>query len=173
MKRFHPSLFDFRPARIGALGALVVCTACAGTLDDSARFLTDAGPDSVTDLATDGGCPDIPTQVFRPECAGAGCHSAASKQADLDLESPDVASRLVGVRAMGGGLLVDPTHPAASVLYTKLTPTPPYGARMPLVGTLLDGATMTCVLDWISQQGGGSSPEAGGAASGDGGIAPR
>ena len=58
--------------------------------------------------------------------------------------------RLSGKKAMGGpGLLIDPTTPTASVLYTKLTPTPPFGARMPLVGAPLSDADIACVLSWI------------------------
>jgi hypothetical protein len=151
MKRLRPSVFASRTARLGAAGALLVCTACPGALEDPALFLSN-------DLAHDASsCPDIPTQVFLPACASAGCHSAASKDLGLDLESPDVASRLVGVRATGGGLLVDPAHPATSVVYTKLTPMPPYGARMPFESQPLDDATIACVLDWISQQRGGDA----------------
>jgi hypothetical protein len=58
--------------------------------------------------------------------------------------------RLSGKQAMGGsGLLIDPANASASVLYTKLTPTPPFGARMPLVGAPLSDADMACVLSWI------------------------
>ncbi len=155
MKHFRPSPFSL-PARLGVLGALLVCTACPGSLEDPVLFLADAAsPDSPEDAApflADAACPDIPTQVFQPACAA--CHSAALEQGGLDLQSPDVAARLVGVTAQGGGLLVDLAHPATSVLYTKLTPMPPFGARMPLVGPPLDDATMACVLTWISQQGG-------------------
>jgi hypothetical protein len=164
IRRLRQAATRARPARLLALGALLVCTACPGSLEDPGLFVEgDAGS----------GCPDIPTQVFLPDCAGSGCHSAASSQAGLDLESPDVASRLVGVPATGGrGVLVDPADPTASVLYEKLTPTPPFGARMPFIGQPLDDATMACVLDWISQlqgpdassvDGGGSPPpDAGG-----------
>jgi hypothetical protein len=162
LERLRLSISRARPARFFALGALLVCTACPGSLEDPGRFVVES----------EAGCPDIPTQVFLPDCAGSGCHSASSAQGGLDLESPDVASRLVGVPAMGGtGVLVDPTDPAASVLYEKLTPKPPFGVRMPFVGPPLDGPTMSCVLDWISQlqgpdassgDGGGGQLEAGG-----------
>jgi hypothetical protein len=58
--------------------------------------------------------------------------------------------RLSGKEAAGGpGVLIDPTTPAASVLYTKLTATPPFGARMPLVGAPLGDGDIACVLSWI------------------------
>ncbi len=97
---------------------------------------------------SDGGCPDIPTEVLQPQCAA--CHSTASPQGGLDLQSPDLPARLVGIQAQGGGLLVDPANPTASVLYAKLTSTPPFGSRMPLLGQPLDDATMACVLTWIT-----------------------
>jgi hypothetical protein len=72
----------------------------------------------------------------------------------LDLESPGVFSRLSGKMAQGGsGLLIDPSQPDMSVLYTKLTTTPPFGSRMPLTGTPLDDSTVTCVLTWIQKGG--------------------
>jgi hypothetical protein len=153
-------------ARLGALGAFLVCTACPGELTDPALFRGDGGALDNPEPAPDAGaCPDIPTQVFQADCAA--CHSASSPQGGLDLASPDVAARLVGVPAQGAGLLIDPADPAMSALYTKLTSTPPFGARMPLGGTPLDDATMGCLLTWISQQGGD------GGSSGDGGGGPR
>jgi hypothetical protein len=84
----------------------------------------------------------------------------------MDLESPDVVSRLVGVKATeGSGLLIDPSDPMASVLYTKLTTVPPFGSRMPLGGKTLDDSTMACVLAWVSESAGdaGPSDDSGGA----------
>jgi len=58
--------------------------------------------------------------------------------------------RLSGKQAMGGpGLLLDPSSATASVLYTKLTTTPPFGARMPLVGAPFSDADLACTLSWI------------------------
>jgi hypothetical protein len=139
-------------ARLGALGALLLCTACPGELADPALFGGDAALDDRAPSLGDGGCPDIPTQLLQVDCVSSACHSAASAQGGLDLASPNVAARLVGVHAQGGGLLVDPADPAMSVLYTKLTSTPPFGAQMPLLGQPLDDAMMACVLTWISQQ---------------------
>ena len=141
-----------------ALGALVATgTACAGSLEDPDRFLTDAGADLEGSIATspDGGCLDVPTQLFARVCAASGCHSSATKNQGLDLQSPNVASRLVGVGAKGGGLLVDPAHPAQSVVYTKVTSMPPYGLRMPLGEPALPETTVRCVLEWVTAQGDG------------------
>jgi hypothetical protein len=152
--------------RAGILGVLLACTACPGTLDDPARFTTDGG--SGGGEGGDGGCPDIPTQVFAKVCSTSGCHTTADKIQGLDLQAPAVASRLVGVCARGGGLLIDLTHPMQSVIYEKVTIAPPFGARMPLGMPPLDDPTIACLLTWISQQqgsagscGDGGAPEAG------------
>jgi hypothetical protein len=148
---------------IALAGILALTAGCPGTLDDPAAFLDAA---RAGELAADGGtsegganCPDVPQAVFTANCALAGCHDAQSKMQGLDLQSPDVASRLVGVPATEGpGLLIDPSAPSSSVLYLKLTAMPPFGARMPLAGKL-DDATIACVLAWITEQanaGGGS-----------------
>jgi hypothetical protein len=69
----------------------------------------------------------------------------------LDLQSPDVLSRLVGVKTTEGtGLLIDPADPKMSVLYTKLTSVPPFGSRMPLASTPLTDTMLACVLAWVS-----------------------
>jgi hypothetical protein len=134
---------------------VAACVGCPASLEDPARFL-EGGP-----------CSNVPQDVFGKICSTPGCHSAVDKMLGLDLQSPGVASRLIGVQAMGGpGLLIDPVAPAMSVLYTKLTSNPPFGVRMPFTRPPLDDATIACVLEWITQQVGdagsddGSSPEA-------------
>jgi hypothetical protein len=150
----------------GLIGLGAALIGCPGTLDDPARFLGAAGDDSalaedaalagdadfppVSEPPTDGAtCPDVPQAILRVNCTSAGCHNAQDKAQGLDLQSPDVVTRLVGVPAREGpGLLVDSSAPSASVLYTKLTSRPPFGARMPLTGAL-DDPTIACVLAWI------------------------
>jgi hypothetical protein len=143
-----------------ALGPVVLCLGsagigCAGTLDDPSRFLGDGG--RIANGDGGGGCPDIPSSVFATICAAAGCHSATDMVQGVDLQSPNVASRLVGVCARGGGFLVDPSHPSQSVVYAKLTIAPPFGSRMPLGKPTLDAATLACVLAWVSAQTGSAT----------------
>jgi hypothetical protein len=131
---------------------------CAGSLDDMLSFgrPTDAGAtvEAAAEAAATPTCPDVPT-LFATTCGSAGttgCHNATTKAEALDLVSPGVASRLVGVpSAEGVGLLIDPSTPSKSVLYTKLLPAPPFGSRMPTGGSL-DANTTECVLDWITSQ---------------------
>lgn len=122
----------------------VALSGCPGHLDDPARFRADAGPV---------GCPDVPTEIFQARCGSAGCHGPTQPAAGLDLASPDVAARVVGVGATGcpGYVLAVPENPPASLLVQKLGPEPPCGSRMPLGGTL-DDATIACVRDWIGEQ---------------------
>jgi hypothetical protein len=141
-------------ARAAIAGLVLAGFGCPGTLDNPARFLIDAEPE----VGPDGnGCPDIPGGVLRGTCTSAGCHSAADKTQGLDLESPGVASRLVGACALGGGLLIDPDQPSRSVMYAKVTIAPPFGSRMPLGKPPLDSTTIACVLSWVSAQKGTAS----------------
>jgi uncharacterized membrane protein YgcG len=119
------------------------CVGCPGALQDPGRF----------DDAAGGNCPDVP-QLLATTCGStAACHTTKDKQQGLDLQSADPASRLVGVSATEGlGLLVDPSNPPSSVLYTKITTMPPFGARMPFGRKPLDDATIACVLDWVTAQ---------------------
>ena len=94
---------------------------CAPSTVDAAAPASEAGT----------ACPDIPTMLAK-SCGTSGCHDSTTQAEALDLVSPDVAARLVGVPASeGAGLLIDPGTPSDSVLYTKLLPNPPFGARMP------------------------------------------
>jgi hypothetical protein len=112
------------------------------------------------------GCADVPQNIFIPTCASGPCHNPQTDAQHLDLQSPNLAMRLVGVPATEGpGLLIDPASPSDSVLYTKLSAAPPFGVRMPSGKTPLDSADIACVLAWINEQ-----TSDGGVA--EGGVAP-
>ncbi len=147
------------------LGALLLSalawTGCAGSLEDPEMFVsaTDAGApvEAAVEAAPAPTCPDV-TTVFAKSCGTTGCHDATTKAEALDLVSPGLASRLVGVPSVEGvGLLIDPSSPSKSVLYTKLLASPPFGARMP-TGGALDPSTTQCVLTWITEQMSSSPP---------------
>jgi hypothetical protein len=149
---------------LGACLALAAATAgCPTTsLDDPGRFAvnggvsgTDKGGDGqdgggTGSLLGEGGtCLDVP-RFFAATCTASSCHNASDEAQGLDLQSPDVASRLVSIMATEGpGLLVDPSAPSASILYLKLIASPPFGAQMPLGQKPLPEAMTACVLDWI------------------------
>lgn len=133
----------------------LACSGCAGSLEDPEMFTTqtDAGTpvEAGVEAASSPTCPDVPP-LFARTCGATGCHDATTKAEALDLVSPGLASRLVGVPSVEGvGLLIDPSTPSKSVLYTKLLPSPPFGARMPTGGSL-DPSTTQCVLAWITSQ---------------------
>jgi hypothetical protein len=131
-----------------SVGAYLLLTGCPGTLDDPARFEPEAGVERVS-AADAAECQDVPT-LLSSACGSGGCHSSADKSQGLDLQSPNLTSRLVCVSAVGGGLLVDPSTPSRSVLYAKLSSSPPFGARMPTGAAPFDDATRACILSWIS-----------------------
>jgi len=146
--------------------ALSVLTGCPGTLDDKERFLLDADtPDAaagmggaLSDAAGSAGagsnaCGDVAARIFSPSCGGTGCHGAIAAQQGLDLVSPGLATRVVGVPGKGCAVtLADPQDPAGSLLYQKLSATPPCGAPMPLARPPLSSADAACVLAWIAEQ---------------------
>jgi hypothetical protein len=146
--------------------AVLLLAGCPGTLEHKERFLVavagasngadggavpvEAGSDAATDL---GPCGDVVTRIFVPSCGGTGCHDATGPQQDLDLVSPDVAARVVGVPGLGcTSILADPANPEASLLYQKLSPTPPCGSPMPLARPELSEEDAACVLAWIAAQ---------------------
>jgi hypothetical protein len=155
---------------------------CPTSLDEPGRFGLNgsaSGSDRGGDDADGGGtggvlgeggaCPDIP-RFFAATCTASSCHNASDEAQGLDLQSPDAAPRLVSVMATEGpGLLVDPSAPSASILYLKLTASPPFGAQMPLGQKPLSGAMTACVLDWIEsgEMAGASPGEAEGGAESD------
>ncbi len=161
--------------------ALCLLTGCPGKLSDKQEFLdyAPAHPNSGCDTAAAGSgggggaaspsagssassgaggtngspCGDVVARIFVPTCGGKGCHSAAAPQQGLDLVSPDVASRVVGVPAkVCGSFLADPQNPQASLMYQKLLTKPKCGAQMPLARPALSQSDVACVLEWIGAQ---------------------
>jgi hypothetical protein len=177
-----PPLRPLAVCSIALLGAAL--TACPGSLDDPGRFLIDGGAQPAADVTTgadvshpldvierhdvsveaalvvDAGCSKgaaaaVPSSIFIPTCTASGCHNPTDLAGNLDLESANVASRLVGVQAGNGpGVYVSTNgDPATSDLYLILTPAFPFDNQMPLGGPpFLDSADLACVQGWIMQQ---------------------
>lgn len=151
----------------------VALASCAGTLEDPDRFRETGSLGTQPRADGDGGgaagpsCPDVPQTVLSSaSCAASGCHAPPLAAASLDLASPGVAGRLVGVAAKSGGLLIDPAGVEQSVLYKRLLPDG--SPRMP-IGQPLDDATIACVRTWISSL--GTTPGSPGTGT-DGGVTP-
>lgn len=129
--------------KLAAFAAFLSSAGCPGTLDDPSRFL---GPD----------CGDVEAELLVPRCGTlSGCHIADAPAALLDLQSPNLAERVVNVPATitcGGGLLADPAHPQSSILYQKVADDVPCGSRMPLGSADLTLDEQSCILLWIAAQ---------------------
>lgn len=137
--------------------------ACAGSLNDPAEF---GSGSSTMDSSSNGGSSsadagllacavDVPTAIFKQTCGVVSCHNPASPAEGLDLESPNVASRLVDVPENEdpslGLFLIDSANPPQSVILTKLqAATVPYGSQMPFGGTPLTSQQVACVGAWIN-----------------------
>lgn len=127
----------------------VALAGCAAPLEDPERFTGGSvgGPDAAP--APQDCADDIETEVLAVQCTGVVCHSAANPAAELDLESPNLAARVVGVASStcDGHVLVDPDDVDASFLLNKLTAQPACGDRMPLGGALPDDV-QACIRAW-------------------------
>jgi hypothetical protein len=143
---------------------MLALAGCPGTinLDDYIVGPRDSGvaTDAASEVLPEPACPDIPRTVLATAtCSALGCHAPPAPGGNLDLQSPNVASRLVGVEGTSGVPLIDPASPEQSLLYRRVTgATPP---RMPSVGPPLDDATTACLLSWIKSV--SNTPDPGGA----------
>jgi hypothetical protein len=148
------------------MGLITAMVGCPGSLDNKADFL-DGGHSSASGSTGTGSvdpCGDVPTDILAAKCGGNGCHGTKNPQNGLDLESPDVASRVVGVAAkLCPGTLAKPSAPGDSIIYTKLLSTNACGAQMPLARPPLSQKEIDCVKTWIGNQGSSTSTGAGGA----------
>jgi hypothetical protein len=97
-------------------------------------------------------CGNVPVTILGENCVGGICHHAGQNPSGhLNLLSPCVADRLVGVpSSCSGRLLVDPDAPARSFILDKLENDKPEcgGARMPFMNRLPD-AKIECVKRWV------------------------
>jgi hypothetical protein len=149
---------------LAALTSIALLAGCPGKLREPERFRDGGAADSGTN------CPDVPTEVFAKKCAGSSCHSGATPASNLDLVSPDVASRVVGKTALAcKAPLADPADPEASVIFIKISPGDMCGSRMPL-GAALPDDEIACVKDWIADQTPAASTSAGTGSGGAGGA---
>lgn len=127
--------------RAALLAIAMLAAACAGDLADPERF-ADCAPGFVE-------------QLFQESCSGGGdCHDTGEPEADLDLVSPDSASRMLGVasvqEACNGAPLIDPAG-GDHLLLQKLGDSPPCGARMPFGEAKLTRSEIECVRRWIDE----------------------
>ena len=97
---------------------------------------------------------DVRARVFVPSCTSSACHDARRPKAGLDLRTPEVTARLIGVRSIHDAcaerLLLVPGDPAASFLMDKvLGQQGECGEAMPDLGAL-EPAQRRCIAEWIA-----------------------
>jgi hypothetical protein len=125
---------------------------CPGTIEDSSRF--------------QGRCRgqlDVQTEIFVARCSDSSCHDAQSPAAELDLISPNLERRLVGVRSTqcSTRLRIDRTEPERSYLLEKLEhDEQECGDRMPIAGDPLTRDEIACVRQWVERTAAQSSDDA-------------
>jgi len=138
-----------RPIALVTLAAAALA-GCPGHIDDPAAFLGPTGDASLVSCTI--GASAVEAQIIRPRCATAMCHERGMPAGRLDLESPNVGARLVGVASTcAGQLLVSPTSPGTSYLLQKLGTSSPCGARMPLGAPALTPSEVACVRLWVDR----------------------
>lgn len=150
-------------------GTAAVLTGCPGAMsqDDKDYWAQQLGAGGSGTGGTGGGSSgvggcDAPTMVFRTAtgCAMTNCHDSSVVQSGLDLSVADPFPALVGKTTdqtgvgsacqANTGVIVDPQNPSMSLLYTKISVSPPCGAPMPFpLGPTDNGTAAACVLDWI------------------------
>ena len=123
--------------RLALCSLLLLATACPGRIEDPSRFEGDSA----------GACAlDVERVLLPTSCGGGGCHGASSPAGQLDLESPGVAGRLLGVKSTcadrplvsaGGSYLID-----------KLNAQPACGSKMP-VGFDLTDYERNCLEQYV------------------------
>jgi len=102
----------------------------------------------------------IQTEIFEESCALSGCHSAGSRQGNLDLSSAATShAELVDVVSeCAGKILVVPGDPDASYLLHKVGDGPePCGTLMPQLLPPLTAGQIQLIRDWIED---GAEPPA-------------
>jgi hypothetical protein len=146
----HKAAFEAYAEQHGDAGAPASGSAAGADPGDG---LAGTSPSGASNGGASDACGDVVARIFTPRCGGSGCHGASAPQQDLDLVSPGVASRVVGVSAKQClKVLADPQNPEQSLLYQKLFLKPDCGAQMPLARPALSSADTACILAWIAAQ---------------------
>jgi hypothetical protein len=156
---------------VGVLALSGLVPGCPGELENPSRFE---------------GCPpgfNVEQEIFQKTCNDKLCHTSDDPAGELDLESPNAASRLVNVPSSNalclGTLRLDPNNVDNSLLMQKLLLSKPgCGDRMPLEpNEPLSDSQIECVRQWAinaaaKYDGGaiGTGGSAGSASGGSGGA---
>jgi hypothetical protein len=124
--------------------------ACPGRITDPSPFIGGGGEGGTTACSI--ASTQIESQLIRPRCATNGCHDRSSRAGSLDLQSANVAARLIGQPSTCSGRpLVDPANRSMSYFIAKVAEaTPMCGARMPLGAPVFSASEIACVRTWVA-----------------------
>jgi hypothetical protein len=157
-------------------GSLLTLAGCPANLEQPERFdvmVTAGGSTSGGGASTIVPAPPCVTAVFAASCVNA-CHQpGGGLEEGLDLQSPNVAARLVNVAAThplsdatmcSPAKLIDPAMPAASWLLAKINGTQGgCGMPMPFGLPAIADDQKACITAWVMSEGSGTAAPAGGA----------
>lgn len=128
-----------------AAAAALGLGACPGGIEQPARFFIDAGDRAACAEA-------VEPLILSGRCATAGCHERRDPAGELDLVSPGLAARLLGVTARCvDRMLADADRPERSFLLEKVSGDVGCGEPMPPIGQPLSGPEVECVRAWLEQ----------------------
>jgi len=138
----NPDMRRYSPLVSLTLASTLALGGCPGAIDEAMFLASRDGGGRPDIVEADGGGPMCPPDVRRDlviaRCATAGCHTTMDRVAALDLESDNLGSRLINVRASTTGscanrmLVTINGATVDGVFFNKLTETPSCGLRMPL-----------------------------------------
>jgi hypothetical protein len=127
------------------LVALSVFSGCPGDLVDPDRFLTGR------DGGGGGGCTiDVEQAIFAPKCGTAGCHDMTTAAQGLDLVSTGVKGRL---RTQTATCTSAVGQKMGTFMLNKVSASPSCGGPMPLGGTTLTSAEVSCLNSYLQDAG--------------------
>lgn len=128
------------------IGILSACSGGDGTGLEMDTMPPDPGPPMAL-------FSEIQANVLTPTCATSGCHSGAGAPQGLRLDEVNSYGLLVNQASNQDPSLlrVEPLNPNGSYLVRKLDGSASVGARMPLGGPPLDGATLASIRQWIAE----------------------
>ncbi|MEM6733038.1 MAG: hypothetical protein AAF658_15885 [Myxococcota bacterium] len=128
-------------AAIGA-ALLLLASGCPGKLEDPTIFGDELD------------CVAFTEQYIEQSCSISGCHDAATQAAGLSLIGDDIGAALLDQPASADcpGNLIDSSDPTQSLMFTKLTSSPPCGDQMPLFARAPAQFEIDCMREWVQAQ---------------------
>lgn len=129
---------------------LLASTACMGLEPDVGPLLAGTCDNSDGDPDTDVSFTYDVQPLLTRAMGGCSCHTPASSSIAANFDVSSLPTMRRGGATSGNRIVVD-GEPCASVLYQKVSDTPPFGSRMPLGNMPLTPEEVELVHDWIAE----------------------